>query len=85
LSYFCSLGNIRYVIGEYLKQYTFSMSYSGGSLPLDSKIPSMNSTMQAPNHQGIGNSTGSGPSILNARSELEKKITKVENKMNYFS
>jgi len=62
LSYFCSLGGIRFVINECLKENTFLMSYCGGpmavpnntagtgSLPVGSKAAGYNSSMQAPNN-----------------------------------
>jgi len=75
LSYFCSLGGIRFVINECLKENTFLMSYCGGpmavsnntagsgSLPVGSNAAGYNSSMQAPNNSGIGSSSA-GPSSI---------------------
>jgi NADH-ubiquinone oxidoreductase chain 4 len=79
LSYFCSLGGIRYVIHECLKENTFLMSYCGGttavpnntggkgSLPVGKKVSCNNSYMYNPNNPGIGGSNpgigGSNPGI----------------------
>lgn len=117
LSYFCSLGAIRFVINECLKENTFLMSYCDGpiavsnntagssSLPVGSYGAGYNSSMQAPNNSGIVN-TSAGPSsiagtadhsttgigsssagdasITNDRSKLEQKISKVQDKVQYF-
>jgi len=123
LSYFCSLGAIRFVINECLKENTFLMSYCGGpmgvsnntagsgSLPVGSNAAGYNSSMQAPNSSDIGNysagsssipgtavpgstadhsttglgsSSGGDASITNDRSKLEHRISKVQDKVQYF-
>jgi hypothetical protein len=83
LSYFFSLGGIRFVINEYLKENSFLMSYCGGpmaasnntpgsgSLPVGSKLAGNYSPMQAPNNPGIG--SADGVSIPKARLEPKKK------------
>jgi len=75
LSYFCSLGAIRFVIYECLKENTFLMSYSGGpipvsnntagsgSLPVGSNAAGYNSSMQAPNNSATV-SYSAGPSSI---------------------
>jgi hypothetical protein len=88
LSYFCSLGAIRFVINECLKENTFLMSYCGGpmavsnhtagcgSLPVGSNAARYNSPMQAPNDSGIGSSSPANDSITNDRSKLQQKKLK---------
>jgi len=80
LSYFCSLGGIRFVINECLKENTYQMSYCGGpmavsnntaasgSLPVGSNAAGYNSSMQAPNNSGIGSSSA-GPSSIPATAD----------------
>lgn len=97
LSYFCSLGGIRFVINECLKENTFLMSYcngpmavsnntaGSGSLPVGSNAAGYNSSMQAPNNSAIGSSSAGDASITNDRSKLEQRIRKVQNKMDYFN
>jgi hypothetical protein len=77
LSYFCSLGGIRFVLNEYLKQNTYLKYYCGGIDPAG-----YNSPMQATNGPGIGSSGASLPS--EDRLKLEKKILKVEKSVSYF-
>jgi hypothetical protein len=99
LSYFCSLGGIRFVIKECLKENTFLMSYSCGptgvsnSTDGSSSLPGRNSAvgntslMQAPNDRGIGSSRSGGSSgglITDDRSKLQQRILKVEGKLSYF-
>jgi hypothetical protein len=96
LSYFCSLGAIRFVINESLKEYTFQMSYCGdpmavcnnragsGSLPVGSNAAGYNSSMQAPNNSGIGSSSAGDASITNDRWKLEQRLLKVQNRLEYF-
>lgn len=73
LGYFCSLGGIRFVIKEYLKEITFSMSYCGGTNPVSENRAGSRSlpvgrqpkgnifTMQNPTNPGVGGSgSGSG-------------------------
>lgn len=95
-SYFCSLGGIRFVINEYLKENTFLMSYCGGaravsnntagsgSLPVGGNAAGYNSFMQAPDQPGIGSSSAGHPSITNDRSNLEQRINRVQAKVHYF-
>ncbi|XPS81979.1 hypothetical protein M3J09_013903 (mitochondrion) [Ascochyta lentis] len=97
LSYFCSLGGIRFVISECLKENTFLMSYCGGpmtvsnntagsgSLPVGSNAAGYNSSMQAPNNSGIGSSSAGDASITNDRYIIEKKLRKVQEKIEYFA
>lgn len=75
LSYFCSLGGIRFVINECLKGNTFLMSYCGdpmavsnnmpgtGSLPVGTNAAGYISSMQDPNNVAIGSSSA-GPSSI---------------------
>ena len=99
LSYFCSLGSIRFVINEYLKENTFQMYSCGGTMPVSNTTVGSGSLpvgihpagyispMQAPNDPGIGSSRPGGSSgalITDSRSILEQKIIKVEGKLNYF-
>ena len=96
LSYFCSLGGIRFVINECLKENTFLMSYCGGpmavsnntagsgSLPVGNDAAGYNSSMQAPNNSGIGSSSAGDASITNNRSILEKKMSKIQDKVDYY-
>lgn len=100
LSYFCSLGGIRFVINECLKEKTFLMSYCGspmavsnntagsGSLPVTNGVGSnaagYNSSMQAPNNSAIPSSSGGDASITNDRSKLEQKVGKVKRNITYY-
>lgn len=99
LSYFCSLGGIRFVTNEWLKQNTFLMHYCGGnmavsnptvrsgSLPVGINPAGNSSPMQAPNDPGIGSSkSGGSSSYLNSeeRTKLEQKISKIGDKLSYF-
>lgn len=63
LGYFCSLGGVRYLIREYLKENTFLMYNGAGSTPVGSNTAGYNSSMQAPNNSGIGSSSA-GPSSI---------------------
>lgn len=89
LSYFCSLGGIRFVINEWIKENAFRMYFCGGT---DSSICNKQvgyiSTMQSPNNPGIGNSRPAGSSgalITDVRSILQQKLSKVEAKIDYFT
>jgi len=92
LSYFCSLGGIRFVINECLKENTFLMYYCGGNMAVSNPTAGSGSLtvgispMQAPNQPGIGSSTPEGSSgalITDDRSKLEQRILKVEQKLSY--
>jgi len=81
-SYFCSLGGSRFVINEWLKENTFRMHSCGGTNPVG-----YISTMQAPNDPGIGSSTPAGSSgalITDDRLKLQQRLTKIEEKVQYF-
>lgn len=88
LSYFCSLGGIRFVINEWIKENAFRMySFGGTDSSVCNKQVGYISTMQSPNDQGIGNSRPAGSSgalITDGRSTLEQKLSKVEAKVAYF-
>ena len=82
LTYFCSLGSIRFLISEYLKQNTTLMCYGGGSgsLPVGSNAAGSNLTMQAPNNSGIGSSSAGDASNIDERLKLEQRASKVREK-----
>ena len=80
LSYFCSLGGIRFVISEYLKENTLLMSYCGGPSPVGSNAAGSNLTMQAPNNSGIGSSSAGDASNIDERLKLEQRASKVREK-----
>nr|YP_010371623.1 hypothetical protein M1U80_mgp33 [Exserohilum rostratum]UOU81277.1 hypothetical protein [Exserohilum rostratum] len=97
LSYFCSLGGIRFVINEFLKENTFLTYHCGGnravsnptagsgSLPVGIN-PAGYSPMQAPNEPGIGSSGPAGSSgalVTDERSKLQERILKIEGKLSY--
>lgn len=96
LSYFCSLGAIRFLINEWLKENTFLLSYGGNrmeisnntagscSLPVGSKAAEYNSSMQAPNNSAIASSSAGDPPITDERSKLESRIAKIEKRLPYF-
>ena len=97
LSYFCSLGGIRFVINEFLKENTFLTYHCGGnravsnptagsgSLPVGIN-PAGYSPMQAPNEPGISSSGPAGSSgalVTDERSKLQERIFKIEGKLSY--
>lgn len=99
LSYFCSLGGIRFIINELIEN--FSMFYCGGTIPVSNSsggsdfLPIRNnsdshiSSMQAPQGEGIGSSgTGNSSGTLSTddrlKLELEQRIVKVQGKLEYF-
>jgi hypothetical protein len=96
LSYFCSLGGIRFVINEWFKENTLLIYYCGGtvpnptnksgSLPVRINPVGYNSPMQAPNEQGIGSSRtgGSSGALGDDRLLLQQRIIKIEDKVRYF-
>jgi len=96
LSYFCSLGGIRFVINEYLKENIFLMSYCGGpmpvsnntavsgSLPVGNNAAGYNSSMQAPNNSGTGSSSADDVSSRREFLKLQESLRKVERKIEYF-
>jgi len=96
LSYFCSLGGIRFVINECLKENTFLMSYCGGpkavsnhtagsgSLPVGGKASGYNSSMQNPNNPSPGSSSAGDALSTNDPSKLKQKVGKVQEKVHYF-
>jgi len=58
-----------------------------GSLPVGTNPVGNISTMQAPNDQGIGSSRPAGSSgalITDDRLKLQKRLTKIEDKIQYF-
>jgi len=90
LSYFCSLGGIRFVISEFIKENTLLMSCCGGPSPVGSNAAGNISFMQPPNNPGIGSSSAGNPgagggSITGHRLSLEQRIRKVLDKVDYFS
>lgn len=98
LSYFCSLGGIRFVINECLKENTFIMSYCGGPmtvsnntagtgyLPVGSNAAGYNSSMQAPDNPGPGpgNANAADAQTSSERIELEDRIAKKQAEMSYW-
>ena len=97
-SYFCSLGGIRFVINEFLKENTFLTYHCGGNRAVSNPIagsgslpvginPAGYSPMQAPNEPGIGSSRPAGSSgalVTDELSKLQERIMKVEGKVSYF-
>ena len=75
MSYFCSLGGIRFVINECLKGNTFLMSYCGDPMAVSNNMPGTGSFYQLvlmqlgiivlwdPNNVAIGSSSA-GPSSI---------------------
>jgi hypothetical protein len=96
LTYFGSLGGIRFVIYEYLKENTMMMYYCGDSMAVpknkagsdclcvDRNRAGYTSLMQANSDSGIASSSAGGDSITKDRLQLQNKLSKVQGKIDYF-